>query len=45
MADASVAVIAAKARTTNLLTLDERHFRCIRPLWGEVFSLLPADAP
>jgi len=45
VADASVAVIAAKARTTNLLTLDERHFRCIRPLWGEVFSLLPADAP
>lgn len=43
MADASVAVIAARSRTTRLLTLDERHFRCMRPLWGEAFTLLPAD--
>jgi predicted nucleic acid-binding protein len=43
IADASVAVIAAKSRTTRLLTLDERHFRSIRPLWGESFALLPAD--
>ena len=43
LADASVAVIAAKSRTTRLLTLDERHFRCMRPLWGEAFTLLPAD--
>jgi hypothetical protein len=26
-----------------LLTLDERHFRAIRPLWGDAFTLLPAD--
>jgi uncharacterized protein len=45
IADASVAVVAARARTTRLLTLDERHFRNIRPLWGEAFALLPADAP
>lgn len=43
LADASVAVIAAAARTTRVLTLDERHFRPMRPLWGEAFTLLPAD--
>jgi uncharacterized protein len=43
LADASVAVIAATAKTTRLLTLDERHFRPMRPLWGEAFTLLPAD--
>jgi uncharacterized protein len=45
LADASVAVIAAAAKTTRLLTLDERHFRPMRPLWGEAFTLLPADKP
>ena len=44
LADASVAVIAARMRTTRLLTLDERHFRAIKPLWGQAFTLLPADA-
>jgi predicted nucleic acid-binding protein len=43
-ADASVAVVAAMAQTTRVLTLDERHFRAMRPLWGETFDLLPADA-
>jgi uncharacterized protein len=43
LADASVAVIAAEARTTRLLSLDERHFRPMRPLWGDAFTLLPAD--
>jgi uncharacterized protein len=43
LADASIAVIAAAARTTRLLTLDERHFRSMRPLWGDAFTLLPAD--
>ena len=43
LADASVAVIAAAAGTTRLLTLDERHFRALRPLWGDAFTLLPAD--
>jgi uncharacterized protein len=45
LADASVAVIAGAARTTRVLTLDERHFRPMRPLWGEAFTLLPADQP
>jgi uncharacterized protein len=43
LADASVAVIAGRARTTRVLTLDERHFRSVRPLWGNAFELLPAD--
>jgi uncharacterized protein len=37
--------IAAAAKTTRVVTLDERHFRSVRPLWGEVFTLLPADNP
>jgi hypothetical protein len=44
LADASVAVIAASARTTRILTLDERHFRSVRPLWGDAFAILPADS-
>jgi uncharacterized protein len=43
LADASIAVIAARSRTTRLLTLDARHFRPVRPLWGEAFTLLPGD--
>jgi predicted nucleic acid-binding protein len=43
LADASVVVIAGAAKTTRLLTLDERHFRPVRPLWGKAFTLLPAD--
>jgi predicted nucleic acid-binding protein len=44
LADAAVAVVAARMRTTRLLTLDQRHFRAIKPLWGTTFTLLPADA-
>lgn len=44
LADASLVVIAAGAGTTRLLTLDERHFRAIRPLRGKAFTLLPRDA-
>jgi uncharacterized protein len=43
LTDASVMVIAGAARTTRVLTLDERHFRPVRPLWGKAFTLLPAD--
>jgi predicted nucleic acid-binding protein len=43
LADASVAVVAAQALTTRVLTLDETDFRLIRPLWGTAFTLLPAD--
>jgi hypothetical protein len=32
-------------QTTRVATLDEHHFRAVRPLTGEVaFTLLPADA-
>jgi predicted nucleic acid-binding protein len=43
LADASVVVIAGAARTTRVLTLDDRHFRSVRPLWGKAFTLLPVD--
>ncbi len=45
LADASVVVLAARHATNRLLTLDERHFRVLRPLSGtESFRILPADA-
>ena len=53
LADASVAVIAATAKTTRLLTLDERHFRpsahsgvrrspCCQPIRRDGASLIRA---
>ncbi|HEY1643971.1 MAG TPA: PIN domain-containing protein [Streptosporangiaceae bacterium] len=44
VADASIVVLAARYRTTRLLTFDERHFRAIKPLHGESFTILPADS-
>jgi predicted nucleic acid-binding protein len=45
LADASLAVLAARVETTALATFDERHFRVLRPLRGApAFTLLPADA-
>jgi predicted nucleic acid-binding protein len=44
IADAANIVLADRYRTTRLLTLDQRHFRRLRPLWGAGhFSLLPYD--
>ena len=43
LADASLVVLADRARTHDLLTLDERHFRAVTPLDGGAFRLLPAD--
>ncbi len=44
IADASNVVLADRYRTTRLLTLDQRHFRVLRPLWGaDAFTLLPFD--
>jgi hypothetical protein len=45
LTDASLVVIAARYRTSTILTLDERHFRAIRPLDGNAFTLLPTDSP
>ncbi|HUG56167.1 MAG TPA: PIN domain-containing protein [Candidatus Limnocylindrales bacterium] len=44
LADASILVIAARSGTARVLTLDERHFRAVRPLQGGAFTILPADA-
>lgn len=45
MADASNVVIADRERTDRIMTLDQRHFRALRPLWGfDTFVLLPYDA-
>ena len=44
LADASLVALAERLETEDIATLDERHFRAIRPLRGGVFTLLPADA-
>jgi hypothetical protein len=44
LADASIVVLAERYETTNLLTLDQRHFRAVAPLQGGSFTILPADA-
>lgn len=44
LADASLVVVAARFQTTRILTMDERHFRTLAPLWGApAFTILPAD--
>ena len=43
LADASLVVLATRYDVTDLLTLDERHFRTIRGPRGKPFRLLPAD--
>jgi predicted nucleic acid-binding protein len=46
LADASLVVLAARLQTIAIATLDERHFRALKPLsGGRAFRLLPADAP
>ncbi len=45
LTDASLVVLAERVGTTDIATLDERHFRVVRPLaGGDVFRLLPRDA-
>jgi predicted nucleic acid-binding protein len=45
LADASLVALAERLGTVDIATLDERHFRAVRPLaGGKVFRLLPADA-
>ena len=43
LADASIAVIAARYGVHDGLTLDERHFRVIEGPGGKPFRLLPAE--
>lgn len=44
LADASLVVLARRHRITDLLTLDERHFRVVRSYGERPFRLLPRDA-
>lgn len=44
LADGSLVALAARLQTTEVATFDERHFRAMRPLWGDAFRLLPLDA-
>lgn len=44
VADASVVVAAERLGIPRLLTLDERHFRVLKPRGFSHFTLLPADA-
>jgi predicted nucleic acid-binding protein len=43
LADASIVVLADRHDVTDVLTLDERHFRTVRDRRGRVFRLLPTD--
>ena len=44
LADASLVALAERLGTVEIATLDERHFRAVRPLAGaNAFRLLPAD--
>lgn len=45
LTDAVNIVLAARYRTTTLLSLDRRHFRAVQPIAGEstAFRLLPDD--
>ncbi len=44
IADAAVAAAAERLSIHRLLSLDERHFRAIRPRGFSHFVLLPTDA-
>lgn len=45
LADASLVALAERLDTVDVATLDELHFRALRPLTGGTsFRLLPADA-
>ena len=43
LTDASLVVLAHRYGTTDIATLDERHFRAVQSLTGRPFRLLPAD--
>lgn len=44
LSDASLVALAARLGTTELATLDQRHFRAVSPLWGApTFTLRPLD--
>ena len=44
LTDASILVLAERHDVSDVLTLDERHFRAVRRAGGAHFRILPADA-
>jgi predicted nucleic acid-binding protein len=44
LAEASILVLANRHDVTDVLTLDERHFRALLSRKGRPFRLLPADS-
>ncbi|MDJ0961894.1 MAG: PIN domain-containing protein [Acidimicrobiia bacterium] len=45
LADASLVALARRLQTVEIATLDERHFRALRPVQGgDAFRLFPLDA-
>ena len=44
LADCALITLADRHDTTRVLTFDERHFRAIKPLRGNAFTILPSDA-
>ena len=45
LTDASIVVLAARHKTTTILSLDHKHFGAVRPLTSDAgFTLLPRDA-
>jgi hypothetical protein len=44
LADCALITLAARYRTTRILSFDERHLRAVTPLHGDAFVVLPADA-
>lgn len=45
LADASIVVLAERYGISEIVTLDERHFRAVLGPGGRPFRILPADAP
>ena len=43
LADCALVVLADRYQTDRILSFDERHFRAVAPLRGQVFTLLPLD--
>jgi uncharacterized protein len=43
LADASLVVLAGRYDCREILTLDHRHFRALRPAQRRTFRILPAD--
>jgi len=44
LTDASLVAVAARIGTTRIATLDHRHFRTVKAVGGDAFTVLPADA-